>query len=169
MFSRLFFQLSFSLLIAGVFYSPGVIGKSWLEDAIKKGATEKLCKKQKYSIKRSLKALRTFCKEDSRTWKSEALCFRDEISFLLREFGDDRGGRPRDDNDRKEREDSIEDLSCVGVNVYGKWAQGGGCNIYGCWYRGGGCNVYGCWSKKGSCNVHGCIKEAIETEKACTD
>lgn len=58
---------------------------------------------------------------------------------------------------------------CVGINSYGKWAQGGGCNYYGCWYPGGGCNYYGCWSAGGKCTYYGCIKKANTTTQACVD
>ena len=44
---------------------------------------------------------------------------------------------------------------CVGVNTFGKWAQGGGCNTFGCWYSGG------------SCNTFGCLSEAPKTRQAC--
>lgn len=159
MFSRLFFQASFLLLITGLFYSPNVMAKSWLENAVKKEATEKLCKKQRRSIRRAVKELHNFCVAEE-TDKEAVICFSDELKFLYRDLKGKAEG---------ERGNPRKNLQCAGVNFHGKFANGGGCEFHGCWYPGGGCNFHGCWYKGGSCNFHGCIKKAPKTKKACKD
>lgn len=46
-------------------------------------------------------------------------------------------------------------LACAHWNVYGDYAEGGGCNLYGCWPPGGSCNIWGC-SAYGECTVTDC-------------
>ncbi|MBE8222196.1 MAG: hypothetical protein HAW60_05655 [Bdellovibrionales bacterium] len=168
MFGRLFFQISFSLLIAGTFYSNDVMGKSWLEKAVKNEVTSKICKSQRRTIKKSLKRLYNFCETNNRAWKKEALCFKDEINFLIKDLS--RGNDSRDEGRRGDhRRNRGNNLRCHGVNYYGKFAKGGGCNYYGCWYPRGGCNYYGCWSDGGKCNYYGCTREIDKTKKACRD
>ncbi len=71
---------------------------------------------------------------------------------------------------RAERDDDWGDeLACVDVNVFGKWARGGGCNAFSCWYPGGGCNPFGCWYEGGSCSAFGCVSESPKTKQACND
>ena len=52
-------------------------------------------------------------------------------------------------------------------NVFGKYAQGGGCNAFGCWYSGGGCNPFGCWYSGGRCGATGCSRKAPKTNNTC--
>ena len=44
---------------------------------------------------------------------------------------------------------------CVGRNIYGVYAKGGGCNIYGCWPKGGSCTIFGCSLTK-NCSATKC-------------
>lgn len=46
-------------------------------------------------------------------------------------------------------------LHCAHSNVYGEYAEGGGCNVYGCWPLGGSCTVFGC-STLGECTATKC-------------
>lgn len=44
---------------------------------------------------------------------------------------------------------------CRHTNIFGKYAEGGGCNTFGCWPPGGSCNAFGC-SATSSCGAISC-------------
>lgn len=51
---------------------------------------------------------------------------------------------------------NLQDLvHCAHSNVYGEYAEGGGCNVFGCWPTGGSCTVFGC-SLAGQCTAMKC-------------
>lgn len=107
--------------------------------------------RQYSSVTRDLQRLLHRC-DRMNSSRDEARCLRTGILHIV------------NSNDRFD-----EYYQCAHVNVYRKYAEGGGCNVHGCYYPGGDCSVFGCFYEGGSCNVHGCVRKAPKTTKACVD
>ncbi len=94
---------------------------------------------QNRDINQRLERLLDRCEQVTRTYADEAACYRNGIINII--------GRQ-----------AYRVPQCVGVNTFGKYAEGGGCNTFGCYFAGGGCNTFGCYKPGGGCNTFGCYE-----------